>query len=402
MSLSWSVQTVPFCSANNLLKRLMLCVSIPQFSSALHQDWWLMESNAIIKSTVSTTFWHPPPCISVPICMLQDDPAFGKNVQVLPGLLIALGRVCCKVFCIWLLRTACEVLAECKLGGNYQLLPHFLLFVDHFYAYCFPSFWCAILLLPPFVWRYVWPFFSSFRRKSWRLRPGFCVLTCFAFFVAFNGSLYFIFCELWHFIYHVFVTAFLLGVVRVVYFISKLIFGRKLAVEFTDICYSFSWCDCLAFLVFHFLDERAFPFRFNAWSTFDACESSKNRCIFSCRFVLFRSLMHFLILLLNSFSLCFLLSQCFASPQWVFWSHRLLHWSFHFFCSCDLDLTSVLSAFSLAAAAFVSSPRLRVAVASATNLLSASTTSLPDRVFTAAVAFVSSFQSSSACFDIVK
>ena len=72
----------------------MHCDSIPHFSSAFRKDWWLIESNAFMKSNVVTG-------ISVPaVCILQAGPAFGESVQILPGLLIALGRVRCPVCCI--------------------------------------------------------------------------------------------------------------------------------------------------------------------------------------------------------------------------------------------------------------------------------------------------------------
>ena len=167
--------------------------------------------------------------------------------------------------------------------------------------------------------------------------------------------------------------------------------------------------------------------------------------------------MHFLIFLLNSFSWCF--SRLSSMSVLISSSPSMV---FSFLFSCELDITSVLSAFSLdaAAAAFVSSPPLRVAVASGASLLtacsvsaaaafvssfegraaassttslssacsnslaaafassfkwcaaSAFTTSLPDRVLAAAAAFASSFQlgnaatsasiTPSACFDIFK
>ena len=56
----------------------------------------------------------------------------------------------------------------------------------------------------------------------------------------------------------------------------------------------------------------------------------KIRCIFSCLCVFFPNA---LFGRLAQFSqLVSLLPQCFFFPQWAFWFHRLLHWSFHFCC----------------------------------------------------------------------
>ena len=54
LSLSLSVEIVPFCSAYNLLRK-----SIPHFSSDAHKDWWHVESNAFMKSTVATHILMP-------------------------------------------------------------------------------------------------------------------------------------------------------------------------------------------------------------------------------------------------------------------------------------------------------------------------------------------------------
>ena len=104
--------------------------------------------------------------------------------------------------------------------------------------------------------------------------------------------MYFILCELWYFIFHVFKTSFLLIVhscfLRVLYFFSRLSFGIWHAVEFTKgICNSFSGCDCLAFVVFHSRMNVFFPSRFYALCTFDASKFFQNLLFLSLSFLFF-------------------------------------------------------------------------------------------------------------------
>ena len=166
----------------------------------------------------------------------------------------------------------------------------------------------------------------SFVVSSLVLTSSAGVVTCFSFIEAINGSLYFNLCELWYFISQVFVIAFLLGVhsyfqvLRVLYFFSKPIFGIQLAVKCTeDIRNSFSGCDCLASVIFHLRDDRSFPSRCCAWKNFWCLwippESAVSFLVVSFFFCLWCTLWSSC-----SVGVC-LLSQCSASPQWVFWSH---------------------------------------------------------------------------------
>ena len=117
---------VPFWSAFCVHKKLMYCDSITHFSSAFHRDWWLVESNGSMKSTVATHICIPTFSVQT-ICMLQNDPAFGMN-------LVAHGQVCRKI-CCWVWRTVCTALADRKSGGNFRLLPHFLLCTSLLYVF---------------------------------------------------------------------------------------------------------------------------------------------------------------------------------------------------------------------------------------------------------------------------
>ena len=107
--------------------------------------------------------------------------------------------------------------------------------------------------------------------------------------------------------------------------------------------------------------------------------SYRIRCLCSCHFVLFMSLMHFLILLLNYLSWCLspfavflLFSMCFlisSSPSLIF----------SFLLFCDLSTSPVIFASSFVAAAFASSPGLYAAAAF-----------VPSPIFFAAEVFASS------------
>ena len=59
------------------------------------------------------TFWHS----TTDIHFCSNGPAFGQNAYIHPGLLVALGRICCKILCIRLLRTICKMLADFTSGG---------------------------------------------------------------------------------------------------------------------------------------------------------------------------------------------------------------------------------------------------------------------------------------------
>ena len=102
------------------------------------------------------------------------------------------------------------MLADCKSGGSYQLLPYFF-FVNHFYTCSSPWFWCAIFVLQHFVQFLYFHFFRRFIARLDVFGSESVVVTCFTLFEATNGSLYFFSCELRFFMSHVFVIAFLLG-----------------------------------------------------------------------------------------------------------------------------------------------------------------------------------------------
>ena len=212
------------------------------------------------------TFWYTTPIISVQaVCMLQDDPAFGMNVETLPGPLVAHGQACRKVCCIWLLSIVFKALAECTSGGITDIF-HMSFFADQSYTHYFPCFWCAVLLLLSLRWRSVLSFlFWGYR---WQSVPHLVWTLVFHFSRHRHGSLSFGVLSCFR-------------VVRVLHFFSELIFSIKLAVEFTrDIGTSFPWCDCLAIVIFHFRDERFLSSRFYAWHTFDASEFPPESAVF--------------------------------------------------------------------------------------------------------------------------
>ena len=188
--------------------------------------------------------------------------------------------------------------------------------------------------------------------------------------------MYFVLHGLWYFIFHVFVAALLLVAHSCFHFSDSCIF---LQAEFRHIAccrilkrhlQSFSGCDCLAFVVFTFgMSVLLFP-DFMHDILLMPLNSSRICCIFSCRCVLLAHLMHFLIILLNSFNLCF---SPFAVSPLLNESSDLISF-IDLFIDVFLRLRHNISSlcFSLAAAAFSS---LRLRVAAATMLASSSRSS---------------------------
>ena len=318
-----------------------------------------------------------------------------------------------KVCCTWLLRTICKALAKCKSGGNFRHLPRFLFCRSLLFVFVSMFLVCSPLASTHRS-RSVWPFLSSFRRISWFLGPGFCCCHLLYLFWDYQWQLATSSCVK---------SGFHFSLLRYC-FSSRCSFlfpdFESLAVLLqADFRHMACWKNHRKHLQFLFLMWLC---RLSGWAFFSfQISQTKN---FWCLWIPPESAVSLLDVLflsclctfqsscsiLSDWDVC-LLAQCFASPQTslLILSSPFLVSSFLF--SCDLDITSVLSAFPLdAAAAFVSSPRLHVAVASATSLLSACpaavafvssfewcvasapTTSIQDRVFTAAAEFASSFQ----------
>ena len=155
---------------------------------------------------------------------------------------------------------------------------HISFFVDHILTYSSPCFWCAIFLLQHFVEGLSDHFF----RRCVVLGPDSLVVTCTSSCVNYDISFFTSSLQLFLLVAH---SCF--HVLRLLYFCSKLSFGKLLAVEFTkDMCNSFSGCDCLAFVVFTFGMSDPFLPDFMHDILLMPLNSSRICCIFSCRFVL--------------------------------------------------------------------------------------------------------------------
>ena len=228
--------------------------------------------------------------------------------------------------------------------------------------------WCAVLLLQHFVEDLSDHFSRRFVACLDAFGSGFrCCHLLHLFLKISMAVLYFILCEVWSFISHVFVTAlssrcsFLFPSFEGLVLLLQADFRhdgllQNLPKTFQQFLSLDVIVSPLSFCTFGMSVLFLPDFMHDVlWMTLNSIQNPLYLYLSFCSLL---SLMHFLILLLNSFSWWFV-SFHNVSPLLNESSDLIVSFirSFQFLFSCDLDITPVLSAFSLdaAAAAFVSS-----------------------------------------------